>query len=115
MEKPGIGDTRIEFMTGYDWKAHHRETNNLIGILWDFINERPRIAEVFYSSELEEIDWSPIVVSKSKGGRTTSVSIMKRPGIVKRFEGWICVVKDGGYREFLNLRNRRKGETNTEI
>jgi transcriptional regulator with XRE-family HTH domain len=115
LEKPGIGDTRIGVMDNYDWKAHHRDTNNLIGILWDFINERPRIAAVFYSSELEETDWSPIVVPKAKGGRTTSVSILKRPGIVKMFEGWICVVKDGGYREFINRRNRRNGKTNSKI
>ncbi|WP_308254988.1 hypothetical protein [Geminocystis sp. GBBB08] len=26
-------DTRIKMLKGYDWKAHHRETNNLIGLL----------------------------------------------------------------------------------
>jgi transcriptional regulator with XRE-family HTH domain len=40
-KKPEIGDTRIGCLVGYDWKAHHRETNNLLGILWDFIAGRP--------------------------------------------------------------------------
>lgn len=43
LEKPGIGDQRIDLLKGYDWKAHHRETNNLVGLLWDFIEGRPRI------------------------------------------------------------------------
>jgi hypothetical protein len=47
-EKPDIGDQRIGCMVGYDWKAHHRETNNLIGLLWDFIEGTPRIVAVFY-------------------------------------------------------------------
>jgi hypothetical protein len=45
--KPHLGDTRIDVLKGYDWKAHHRETNNLIGILWDFIDNRPRIVALF--------------------------------------------------------------------
>jgi hypothetical protein len=39
LKKPEIGDERIEFTKGYDWKAHHRETNNLLGIYWDFVKK----------------------------------------------------------------------------
>lgn len=105
IERPFIGDTRIGCMSGYDWKAHHRETNNLVGILWDFIDGRPRVAAMFYSSELEEEDWGNIVQPRAGGGRTTSVSIMARSGIRKMYEGWLCVLAEGGYREFLNRRN----------
>src|SRR2546423_1065550 len=28
--RPGLGDSRIDCLTGYDWKAHHRGTNNLL-------------------------------------------------------------------------------------
>ena len=79
--KPSIGDSRIGCMSGYDWKAHHRETNNLLGILWDFIDRRPRIAAMFYSDVLNENDWGKIVQPRTGGGRTTSVSIMGRPYI----------------------------------
>ena len=106
IDRPSLGDTRINCMSGYDWKAHHRETNNLLGILWDFIDNRPRIAAVFYSSALDEGDWGKIVQPRRGGGRTTSVSIMSRHGIRKMYEGWLCVLSNGGYREFLNHRNK---------
>lgn len=104
-KKPEIGDTRIGDLVGYDWKAHHRETNNLLGILWDFINGRPRITAMFFSSELIEEDWGAIIQPREGGGRTTSVSIMTRGGVRKMYEGWLCVLADGRYADFLNQRN----------
>ena len=106
IDRPAIGDTRIDCMMGYDWKAHHRETNNLVGILWDFIDKRPRIVAMFYCGDLEEDDWGNIVQPRVGGGRTTSVSIMSRSGIRKMYAGWLCVLRDEAYREFLNQRNR---------
>ncbi len=107
-DRPGIGDTRIGNLTGYDWKAHHRQTNNLVGILWDFMDRKPRIAAMFYSSELTADDWGAIVQPRDGGGRTTSVSIMSRTGIQKMYRGWLCVARDGGYVEFLNNRNNAR-------
>lgn len=106
LEKPEIGDTRIDMLTGYDWKAHHRETNNLLGILWDFVEGRPTICAVFYSNVLTKEDWGNIVQPKAGGGRTTSVSIMTREGIKKMYEGWICVIDDDRYKHFLNSYNK---------
>jgi len=106
IERPCMGDTRIHTMRGYDWKAHHQETNNLVGILWDFIGRRPRVVAVFYSGCLGEEDWGAIVQPRSGGGRTTSVSIMNRRGICKMYDGWLCVLNEGGYANFLNKRNR---------
>ena len=105
VRRPHIGDTRIGCLQGYDWKSHHRGTNNLVGLLWDFVAGRPRVAAVFYASNLTQKDWGEIVQPKVDGGRTTSVSIMARSGIRKMYEGWICVLATGGYREFLNDRN----------
>jgi hypothetical protein len=104
-EKPEIGDTRIDFINGYDWKAHHRLTNNLLSILWDFIDKIPTICAVFYSSDLDESDWGNIVQPKEGGGKTTSVSIMNRVGIKKMYNGWICVIDDEKYISFLNNYN----------
>jgi hypothetical protein len=106
LRKPKLGETRIGMMTGYDWKAHHRETNNLVGVLWDFVEGRPRIVAMFYSSALEIDDWGKIVQPRDGGGRTTSISMMTKDGIRKMYEGWICVMKEGGYVEFLDKRNR---------
>ena len=105
VEHPGLGESRIHCLKGYDWKAHHRETNNLVGVLWDFIDARPRIAGLFYSDALEASDWGSIVHPKEGGGRTTSVSIMTKTGIRKMYDGWICVLKQKGYGTFLNRRN----------
>lgn len=106
--RPAFGETRIVGMNGYDWKAHHRNTNNLLGILWDFIEGRPRIAALFYSGDLVQEDWGNIVQPRDGGGRTTSVSVMKRSGISKMYRGWICTLAAGGYREFLNRKNREQ-------
>lgn len=106
LTKPQIGDQRIELLKGYDWKAHHRETNNLFGIVWDFIDGLPIITAVFFSSNLEEEDWGKIVQPKKGGGRTTSVSIMSRVGIRKMYEGWLFVLDDERYSTFFNWKNK---------
>ncbi len=106
IERPEIGVSRIGCLMSYDWKAHHRETNNLVGLLWDFLDGRPRVAAMFHASNLAKSDWGRIVQPRSRGGRTTSVSIMNRSSIRKMYEGWLCVLSSGGYAEFLNARNR---------
>ena len=105
--KPGIGDQRIEMVTSYDWKAHHRETNNLLGIFWDFSSETrlPFVAGVFFSNNLEEEDWGRIVQPKEGGGRTTSVSIMARSGIYKMYSNWIAVNENPEYAALFNRKN----------
>lgn len=103
--KPEIGDSRLGKITGYDWKAHHRETNNLIGILWDFVNRVPEIVALFYSSELTTEDWGKIVKPKDNGGRTTSVSIMTRTGVKKMAEGCLYCKDEPILIDFINRYN----------
>lgn len=95
--KPLIGEQRIDLVNSFDWKAHHRETNNLIGIFWDFIKEVPTIVAAFYRNDLTIDDWGNIVQPKEGGGRTTSVSIMNSGGISKMCAGWIAVINDEKY------------------
>ncbi len=90
--KPLIGEQRIEKLTSFDWKAHHRETNNLLSIFWDFMDEVPTIAACFYRNDLTRDDWGKIVQPKTDGGRTTSVSIMTAAGVRKMCRGWLAVV-----------------------
>lgn len=107
MTKPEMGDTRIDVLKGYDWKAHHRETNNLLGLLWDFDGNRsPRIVAVFFGNTLTENDWGKIVQPKEGGGRTTSVSIMPRSGVKKMYENWLLVANDRRYIDFINKYNK---------
>lgn len=104
-EKPDIGDERINVVRGYDWKAHHRETNNLFGIFWDFVDATPTIVAVFYSNVLDESDWGRIVQPREGGGRTTSVSIMTRAGVKKMYDGWLLAIADKRYKDFFNRYN----------
>lgn len=90
--KPLIGEQRIDKLKSFDWKAHHRETNNLLSIFWDFIDEVPTIAACFYRNDLTIDDWGKIVQPKKDGGRTTSVSIMKSTGVKKMCQGWLAVI-----------------------
>lgn len=105
IKKPDMGDTRIHTLKGYDWKAHHRETNNLIGILWDFSEGAPQIVAVFFGNHLTEQEWGAIIKPKEGGGRTTSVSIMPRLGVKKMYENWLFVKNDSRYIDFLNKHN----------
>jgi len=97
-----IGEQRIHTLTSFDWKAHHTETNNLLAVLWDFIDELPTIVACFYRNDLEIDDWGKIVKPTEGGGRTTSVSVMKPHGILKMCKGWIAVIDDPLYIEKLS-------------
>lgn len=104
--KPSIGDQRIHLLTGYDWKAHHQETNNLLGLLWDFVNGIPAIVAVFFGNNLTVNDWGNIIQPVEGGGRTTSVSIMSRHGVYKMYQNWVFVIDDDRYISFLNRYNK---------
>lgn len=104
-DKPDIGDQRIEVLKGYDWKAHHRQTNNLLGIVWDFIDRKPAIIGLFYSAELTSDHWGKLIQPKEGGGKTTSVSIMTRAGVATMYSGWVCVIDDKRYLDFFDSHN----------
>lgn len=95
--KPILGEQRIDKIASFDWKAHHRKTNNLLAVLWDFIDEVPTIVACFYRNDLTTDDWGKIVQPKSEGGRTTSVSIMNSAGVKKMCKGWVAVLDDDKY------------------
>lgn len=61
-KKPGIGDQRTYQLIGADWKAHHRETNRLLGLFWDFIDRVPTVLALFYRNDLTEADWGEVIV-----------------------------------------------------
>lgn len=103
--KPLIGEQRVSQITSFDWKAHHRTTNHLLGVLWDFIDGLPTYVAAFYQDELEIEDWGAIVQPKEGGGRTTSVSIMNSQGIKKMCDKWVAVIDDAKY---INLLDKSK-------
>lgn len=104
IEKPIIGEQRKDYVTGYNWKAHHRETNNLIGLIWDFIESKPTIVAITYCNHLTEDDWGKTVTPKEGGGRTTSVSIMNKHGISKMYSGLILSLNNQDYTKKMFAR-----------
>lgn len=108
--KPLIGDSRLPTMVSAEWKAHHQLTQKLLGILWDFLDGLPTILATFYRNDLdtrsgaENRDWGAIIHPKEGGGRTTSVSIMKRgrsseEGVRKMGAGWLVLPSDPHLRQ----------------
>jgi hypothetical protein len=92
--KPQIGESRYPILVSAEWKAHHRLTNNLIGLFWDFINGLPTVLAVFFRNDLVQNDWGTIIQPKEGGGKTTSVSIMTRDGVQKMGSGWVILPTD---------------------
>ena len=99
--KPLIGEQRVSLINSFDWKAHHRTTNHLLAVLWDFIDGLPTYVAAFYQDNLKIEDWGEIVQPKEGGGRTTSVSIMNTQGISKMCRNWVAVLNDEDYIELL--------------
>lgn len=67
-KKPGIGDPRTEQLTGLDWKAHHRQTNNLLGLYWDFLDQLPTLLAAFYRNDLSPADWGEMILPQMGQG-----------------------------------------------
>ncbi len=97
VRKPLIGDSRLPILVSAEWKAHHQQTEVLLGIYWDFVDRLPTVLAVFFRNDLDfsegrsNVDWGAIVHPKKGGGRTTSVSIMKKNGVKKMGQGWLVL------------------------
>lgn len=102
--KPLIGEQRVSLVNSFDWKAHHRTTNHLLAVLWDFIDGLPTYVAAFYQDNLKIEDWGDIVQPREGGGRTTSVSIMNTQGVKKMCSNWVAVLNDEDYIELLARR-----------
>lgn len=99
--KPRIGESRIRLLVSAEWKAHHRETNYLLGIFWDFVDGLPTVLAAFFRNDLTPSDWGKVVVPKEGGGKTTSVSVMKRCGVKRMGAGWLLLPADSQQRHTL--------------
>ena len=97
------GEQRIMQLTGITWQAHHRETRELMGLIWDFAQVQhddayPTITGVFYSAQLEVHDWGKI---SGTTGRNTKVTGMKVSGKRKMGAGWVAIPVTTLYKEKL--------------
>lgn len=93
------GQMRMQHLTGITWQAHHREVNNLMGIVWDFANpvagfNYPAITGVFFSDKLSFHDWGEI---SGTTGRNTKVTAILRSGKQKMGRGWVLLYDNADY------------------
>ena len=106
--KPHIGVTRVELISGINWKSHHRDTNHLLALIWDFKDSIPAIMVVSYSSKLVQTDWGNIVQPIAGGGRTTSVSIMSKSGVEKVLNNTLLIIDDQRYISLVEKQIKSK-------
>jgi len=88
------GQTRIDVLTGITWQAHHREVSELLGLIWDFVDDGnmfnyPAITGAFYSNDLCVDDWGKI---SGTTGRNTKVTGMATSGKGKMGNGWVILI-----------------------
>ncbi len=105
------GEIRISKLTGITWQAHHREVNYLLGIIWDFVNNKndfnfPAITGAFFSDSLTPDDWGEI---SGTTGRNTKVTGMRKSGKDKMGAGWILLYDNDAhinrYSSLLNINS----------
>ena len=83
------------------WKAHHRETNNLIAIHSDYIDGIPQIIAGFFSDKLTEVDWT--AKQQPKDGSTMTSFCQTTPEAFEKLKsGLNFYMKDIGYEPFIN-------------
>ena len=97
------GDSRIgNINKKLDWKAHHQETNNLIGLFSDYFDGLPKIAGIFFSNSLTRDDWSAVQRPK-EGSAMTSFTSISATGYKKMISGVKACVEQDDYLNFFNL------------
>lgn len=95
------GEVRVGKLVGITWQAHHREVEQLLGLIWDFVPSvqtfnYPAITAVFYADDLTENDWGKI---SGTTGRNTKVTGMRASGKAKMGAGWVVLIESQEYLE----------------
>ncbi len=102
--QPGM--TRIEsIQPKLDWKAHHQDTNFLLGLVSDFVDGCPQIVAAMYSDALSKEDWSKKQQPK-KESTMTSFSVIAQSGNDKMLAGLRLCLDQPAYLAFF-CRSRR--------
>lgn len=95
-----IGEPRISYLTGLEWKGHHQYINNLLALFWDYFEGKPTILAAFYSNCLVPEDFSN-TIPKPGGGRTTSVCVTKKTAKDKLMSNWVILPDSPLYLNFF--------------
>lgn len=98
------GEQRIDYINNkLDWKAHHRETNNLIALQSDYVNGVPKIVALYYSDTLIPDDWQEKLNPKGESAMT-SFSTIGKSGFIKLQEGLKICINNQKYLNFFEKR-----------
>lgn len=98
------GQTRINKINKkLDWKAHHENTNYLLGLYSDFIDNTPQIVAAFYSNELSSDDWKKKQNPK-EGSTMTSFSTIDNSGWLKMSGNLIVCINNQEYLNFFEAK-----------
>jgi hypothetical protein len=96
-----MGDQRrFNISKKLDWKAHHQKTNNLIGLLSDYVDDCPRIVALCYSDSLVTPDWTEKQNPK-EGSTMTSFCTISKSGYQKMLHGLKLCLDNEAYLEFF--------------
>lgn len=87
------GLPRVHTLNGIAWKAHHREVNRLLAVIWDFVPDStgnlPAVTSAYFSDSLQIEDWGEIS-GGGAGSRSTNVSNIRQSGKQKLLDGQIA-------------------------
>lgn len=93
-----IGDSRIEYLSGFNFWAHHQHSTDLLSLYYDYhpkVNKNPQILAAFFSN-IEHDDWHKVSLG-SKTAKKTSNTSLNTSGKTKLYSGLVTIVDDETY------------------
>lgn len=91
-------DSRVGYIDGINWWAHHSSSSNLLGLYYDYyapFNGTPQILAAFYS-ELTSDDWNAVSHGNPHNKKTSNTSLNKN-GVEKMKRQCMFSVSDTDY------------------
>ena len=98
-------ESRVGYLNGVTWWAHHSSSNNLLGLYYDYyapLHGIPQILAAFYS-ELSNDDWNAVSRGNPNNKKTSNTSLNKQ-GLTKMKNNCMFSVSDTNYlTQFRNI------------
>lgn len=95
-----LGMSRIKYLSGFNFWAHHRHSTNMICLYYDYFQSakyRPQILGLFYVN-LDKEDWHVVSLGSDSGKKTSNTSLNTK-GLNKLYNGLITIVNNQDYIE----------------
>ncbi len=92
-------DSRVGFLNGITWWAHHSSASNLLGLYYDYygpLNGTPQILAAFFA-ELTGEDWNAVSHGDPRNKKTSNTSLNKN-GLAKMKNNCVFCVSDAEYK-----------------